>query len=302
MNKFARVSQRLFNTPLMLRPEKAEMLCAALVDRLGIASLDTIDGTTLGAAQLRQRADMWAEETPKTARDMYEIEDGVATIQINGTLVHKLGGVEPYSGMIGYDCLDRILADARANKKVEAIMLDMDTPGGETSGCFEFAKKVYQGSARFGGKPIFGFANEMSCSAGYAIASACDRVAATETSVTGSIGVWTLLVDMTKALDKNGFKVTMIRAGERKARGGPYEEADSEVVAKLQSWVDETRAMFIKLVSTFRTIPAGKIEAQEADWYSGETGMEHGLVDAVATPDEIYAALMAAGSQYRAAQ
>src|SRR5690606_18343757 len=104
MSKFARVASRLFNAPLMLRPEKAEMLCAALVDRLGIAKLDRIDGTSLGASQLRQMAwDDWGETKPKEAGDMYEVRRGVATVSVNGTLVHKLGGVEPWSGMVGYD-------------------------------------------------------------------------------------------------------------------------------------------------------------------------------------------------------
>ena len=67
MSKFARVAGRLFNAPLMLRPEKAEMLCAALVDRLGIAKLDRIDGTSLGASQMRQMAGDWYDAPPKTA-------------------------------------------------------------------------------------------------------------------------------------------------------------------------------------------------------------------------------------------
>lgn len=242
MSKFARISGRLFNAPLALRPEKAEMLCAALVDRLGIQKLDTIDGRSLGAAQLRQMAmdDDGYWNKPKTARDMYVVEQRVARIAVDGTLVHKLGGVEPYSGMTGYDCLDRIIADAQANKEVGAVLLDIDSPGGEVAGCFDFARKLRKMGASNGGKPIVAFANEMACSAAYAIASACDAVATSQTGQVGSIGVWTMLVDMTKGRDKNGIAVTMIRAGERKARGGPYEVADEATITKLQSWVDET--------------------------------------------------------------
>ena len=132
MNKFSRVAGRLFNAPLMIRPEKAEMLCAALVDRLGIAKLDRIDGTSLEASQLRLRAmdDDWGYAKPKTARDMYDVARGVARIAVDGTTVHKLGGVEPYSGMVGYDALQKIVADAAANDEVGAILLDIDSPGG----------------------------------------------------------------------------------------------------------------------------------------------------------------------------
>lgn len=288
MNKFARVGSQLFNVPLMLRPEKAEMLCAALVDRLGIAKLDRIDGTTLGAAQLRQRADDWGYDAPpKTARDMYAVTQGVATICIEGTLTHRLGGVEPSSGMCGYDQLDKIIADARANSEVKAILLDMDSPGGATAGCFELAKKIYAGSARFGGTPIFALGNEMACSAAYALACACDKVATTQTGVMGSIGVWTMIVDLTKGLDNEGIAVRMIRAGERKARGGPYETADAETIDKLQGWVDETWFMFADLVAQCRGIDAKTVLGWSGDWFTGGDALDMGLVDAVDSPDAV---------------
>lgn len=292
MSKFARVASRLFNAPLMLRPEKAEMLCAALVDRLGIAKLDTIDGTSLGAAQLRQKAMDWGYDyTPKTARDMYDIEDRVARICIDGTLVHKLGGVEPSSGMVGYDQLDRIISDALENKQVGAILLDIDSPGGEVAGCFDFARKLRTMGAKGGGKPIIAFANEMACSAAYAIASSCDAVMTTETGIVGSIGVYTLMVDMTKGLQKGGVEVTMIRAGERKARGGPYEKADAETVSKLEAWVDETWGIFCDHVAGGRPISSEAVRALRGDWFTGSDARDLGLVDAVDSPEAIFEAV-----------
>lgn len=291
MSRFSHVAGRLFNAPLMLRPEKAEMLCAALVDRLGIAKLDSVDGRSLGAAQLRQMAmdDDYYWAKPKTARDMYEVARGVATIPVSGTLVHKLGGVEPYSGMRGFDQIDRILADALANKEVGAVLLDIDSPGGEVSGCFDFARKLRGMTVAGGGqKPIVAFANEMACSAAYAIACACDAVMTTETGIVGSIGVWTMLVDMTKGLSKNGIEVTMIRAGDRKARGGPYEVPDDATFAKLQRWVDDTWQIFAEHVAECRAITADAVRSLEGDWYVGRDALDIGLIDAVDNPDSIF--------------
>lgn len=294
MSKFARISSRLFNAPLMLRPEKAEMLCAALVDRMGIAKLDTIDGRSLDAAQLRQRAGMWDDEPPKTARDMYVISRGVATVSINGPLAHKVGGVEPYCGIVGYDQLDRILADALANKEVGAVLLDIDSPGGEVAGCFDFARKLRGMTAAAGGeKPIVAFANEMACSAAYAIACACDAVMTTETGIVGSIGVWTMQVDMTKGLSKNGIEVTMIRAGDRKARGGPYETPDDETFSKLQAWVDDTWRIFAEHVAECRGESAEDVLRMEGDWFTGREALEMNLVDAVDSPDAIFESVAA---------
>lgn len=291
MSKFARVSSRLFNAPLMLRPEKAEMLCAALVDRLGIAKLDRIDGTTLGAVQLRQNASDWTEENEPAARRVYEVKSRVACVSVDGTLVHKLGGVRPYSGMIGYDQLERIVADAQDNREVGAIMLDIDSPGGEVAGCFAFAAKLRSMGARAGGKPIVAFANEMACSAAYAIAASCDAVMTTQTGMVGSIGVWTMIVDMTKGLSKNGIEATIIRAGERKARGGPYEHADRETISKLESWVDETWQIFAQHVADNRPITKQAVLALEGDWFTGNDALGLGLVDAVDTPEAIFEAV-----------
>lgn len=292
MTKFARVASRLFNAPLMLRPEKAEMLVAALVDRLGIAKLDAIDGTTIAASQLRQKASDWIDEEPASpARRQYTIEQRVARVPIDGSLVHKLGGVSPYSGMVGYDCLLKVIADAQENREVGAILLDIDSPGGEVAGCFDFARKLRSMGASGGGKPIVAFANEMACSAAYAIACSCDSVMTTETGMVGSIGVWTMLVDMTKGLSKNGIEATMIRAGERKARGGPYEHADKETFAKLQAWVDETWDIFATLVSENRPITKDAVLRLEGDWFTGSDALGLGLVDAVDSPEAIFEAV-----------
>ena len=292
MSKFARVSGRLFNAPLMLRPEKAEMLVAALVDRMGIAKLDAIDGTSLAASQLRQKASDWMDEEPTSpARRQYVVEQRVARVSIDGTLVHKLGGVSPYSGMVGYDCLAKVIADAQANKEVGAVLLDIDSPGGEVAGCFEFARKLGTMGARGGGKPIVAFANEMACSAAYAIGAACDAVMTTETGIAGSIGVWTMLVDMTKGLSKNGIEVTMIRAGDRKARGGPYEQSDQATLDKLQTWVDQTWDIFAGHVAETRPISKQAVLALEGDWFTGNEALALGLVDAVDTPEAIFDAV-----------
>lgn len=292
MTKFARVASRLFNAPLMLRPEKAEMLCAALVDRLGITKLDTIDGTSLAASQLRQKASDWGDEQPVSpARRQYTLERRVARVPIDGTLVHKLGGVSPWSGMVGYDCLLKVISDAQSNPEVGAILLDIDSPGGEVAGCFDFARKLRTMGASNGGKPIVAFANEMACSAAYAIACSCDSVMTTETGIVGSIGVWTMVIDMTKGLSKNGIEPTMVRAGDRKARGGPYEVADEETISKLQAWVDETWDIFATLVSDNRPISKDAVFGLEGDWFTGSDALDLGLVDAVDSPEAIFEAV-----------
>ena len=75
---------------------------------------------------------------------------------------------------------------------VRAILLDIDSPGGETTGCFELADYIY--SIR-GIKPVYAAANDIALSAAYAIASAASRVFVTRTGAVGSVGVYALHVD-----------------------------------------------------------------------------------------------------------
>lgn len=281
------LGQRLFNTPLMLRPEKCEIVVAALLDHFGVAKLNRVDGTAMGVIELRASAsDEVSGERP--VRRAYEVIDGVAIIPVQGSLAQRVGGLDPYSGVVGYNQVGTKIDFAMSDPTVRAILLDVDSPGGEVAGCFDLSRKIAANSKRSGGKPIIGAANEQAASAGYALISAADEVYMPETGIVGSIGVWTLLVDMTRALDKDGFEVTMIRAGERKARGNPYERADKQVVTKLQNWVEATRQQFAQLVADNRGIAVQQVLDQEGDWYHGDEALERGLIDGIGPFEAIF--------------
>lgn len=281
------IGQRLFNTPLMLRPEKCEVVVAALLDHFGVAKLNRIDGTSMGVVALRQEA-MDATEGDRPARRAYEVIDGVAIIPVQGSLCQRVAGLDPWSGCVGYNQLEAKLEMAMSDDGVRAILWDHDSPGGEVAGCFDLSRKIASYSARNGGKPMVGAVNEQSCSASYALISACDEIYMPETGVAGSIGVWTMLVDLTRALDKDGIEVTMVRAGERKARGGPYERADKEAVSKLFAWVEGTRQQFASLVAENRNMPVDDVLAQEGDWFPGDEAMKHGLVNGIGPFEAIF--------------
>lgn len=289
MIEYPLIGARLFNTPLMLRPEKCEIVVAALLDHFGVAKLNRIDGTSMGVIELRQQAfDQTDEGEARVEPRAYEVIDGVAIIPVQGSLAQRVSGLRPYSGMVGYNQIVALAGMAMADVGVRAILLDVDSPGGEVPGCFDAARKLASFSKRNGGKPIVGAANEQACSAGYALLSACDEIYMPETGITGSIGVWTLLVDLTRALDKDGIEVTMVRAGERKARGGPYERADKATMTKLQNWVEATREQFAALVADHRGLDVADVLSQEGDWFHGDEAMTLGLIDGIGSFEAIF--------------
>lgn len=281
------IGQHLFNVPLLLRPEKCEIVAAALLDHFGIAKLNRIDGTTMGVIELRQRAmDETAE--PRAERRAYEVIDGVAVIPAQGSLSQRVAGLDPYSGLVGYNQIERKFDMAMADDSVRAILFDVDSPGGQVAGCFDLARKIASMSARNGGKPIVGAANEQACSAGYALLSACDEIYMPDTAIVGSIGVWTMLVDMTRNLVRDGIEITMVRAGDRKARGAWFEKADKETVSKLMAWVENTREQFAALVAENRRLPIASVLEQEGDWFYGDEAGERGLVDGFGPMEMIF--------------
>lgn len=290
MRDFGRLAQRCFNVPLMIEPMKAEIICGALMQHLGIANFTRLDGATLEASELRQRAeDAMDGDRPRTR--YYELVNGTAFIPVEGTLMQKVAGLDPWSGQCGYNQIERKLNEAMGDPNVRRILLEIDSPGGEVSGCFALADKLFQMTARNGGKPIYAYANEMACSAAYALACVCDKVYMPETGVVGSVGVWVLLAEMTQRLKADGIKVTLRRAGDRKARGGAYEEWDDQALDKIDGWIENTRLIFANVVAQGRDMSVDAVLATEGNWYDGDEALKSGFIDGIGPREAVIAAL-----------
>lgn len=287
MIDYSMLSERLFNVPLMLRPEKCEVLALALLDHFGIAKIDRVDASSLGVVEVRQQASMgqYAREESRP----YRVIDRVAIIPIMGFLCQRMRWESSWA--TGYNQIEMKLEQAAHDEEVGSILFEIDSGGGEVPNSFDLARKIASYSARNSGKSMIAAVNEQAASAAYLMASACDEIYMPETGIAGSIGVWTMIVDFSRALDKDGFNFTMVRAGERKARGGPYEAADKELVAKLQAWVDETRDGFASIVAENRKARGMTLEsilAQEGDWFHGDETLKRGLVDGIGPFEAIF--------------
>lgn len=283
---FPHLAQRLFNVPLAIRPEKAEIVMAALAERLGITRLFR-DGRPVNLA-----FDFDLDDPPQSAVEDrgYDPVAGIAIIPVHGTLVQRTGSMRPYSGLSGYDQIRAALAMALDDDDIAAVVLDIDSPGGEVAGCFDLVDAIY--GCR-GQKPIWAILGENAYSAAYAIASAADRVTVPRTGGTGSIGILCLHVDFSKALAAAGIAVTMITYGARKGEGSEFEPLSDPVLARLQADVDRMGDLFCRTVARNRGLADAAVRGTEAGTYLGALGVEGGLADAVMAPDEAFRALCA---------
>jgi signal peptide peptidase SppA len=281
--KFEFLAQRLFNTPLAILPGKAEVIMAALSERLGISQVARV------GPSMMEDDDVVYSSRGSNPRGGYDVVAGVAIIQVCGTLVQKLGTLRPFSGMTGYDGIRQNFMTAMIDPDVKAIMLDIDSPGGEVSGCFDLVDTIYNSR---GTKPIWSILNESAYSAGYAIASAADRICVPRTGGVGSVGVIWMHMDWSKALTTAGFKVTFITFGESKADGHPEIPLSGEALERFQSDINTMGELFVNTAARNRNISAKVIRDTQARTYMGAAGVSIGLADEVLAPDAAFMALL----------
>lgn len=298
MTQFAHIAQRLFNTPLAIHPRKAEMVVAALAERLGIASLVRMNGDTVildKAAFFDGDDDDDFARRRETRRDPgYDMvgDTGIALIKVSGTLVHSLGQLRPYSGMTGYDGLRQAHLTALTDEAVRGIVHQIDSGGGEVAGCFDFVDMLYETR---GEKPVWAVCNESAYSAAYAIASAADRIIVPRTGGTGSIGVIAMHVDFSKALSSNGVKVSFITSegADRKTDGHGEIALSPEAYDAFKAEIDEAGRLFDDTVARNRGLTSRAVNDLKAATFMGANGVRTGLADAVMAPDAAFRALLA---------
>lgn len=289
MTNYPHLATRLFNVPIAIAPHKAEIVMAALADRFGITQLFRQDGEALMLANGGARAFLEETDSEQAQYKPYDVVEGVARIPIEGTLVHKLGTLHPFSGMTGYDGIRAMLSMALGDADVQAIMLDIDSPGGEVAGCFDLVDAIYD--AR-GSKPIWAVLTESAYSAAYAIASAADRIIVPRTGGTGSVGVICMHVDMSQALSNAGINVTLIHYGALKADGNEFNPLPKQTLARFQSDVDAMGEIFVETVARNRDLTPKRVRGTQAGTFLGADGVEIGFADAVMAPDEAFASLL----------
>ena len=217
----------------------------------------------------------------------YDVIAGIAVIPIQGILTNDAWS---WFGST-YPRIRSSFQTALVDPEVKAIALDIDSPGGEVAGCFDLADDIY---AARGPKPIMSIVDESAFSAAYALACAADKIVVPRTGGTGSIGVVAMHTDLTKALDQMGVKITTVQFGARKTEQYPTTALSDEARARMQVEVDQLGEMFVGMVARNREISAARVRNTEAGTFLGDAGVKAGLADAVASPQEAFAALLEA--------
>lgn len=216
----------------------------------------------------------------------FEIEDGIAEIEINGPL-------DSCSGWWwdNYEDICEKFEKAFSHSQVNGILCEINSPGGVVAGLLECCDAITKAKAE-SGKPVVVIVNGMACSAAYALASPADKIVCPRAATVGSIGVIATRFDYT-GMDKiNGIKVAITTSGSKKAWGNPHTAISEAESAETQDRVQKLAGMMIDAVARGRRMTSQQIVDLQAGTYLGVDAIAPGLIDLIGTEADARAELV----------
>lgn len=245
-------------------------------------------------------------EEPAQQADAVEQQGRVAVMNLFGSIVPRASAVRDVSA--AFASLERFQAafrEVKDDRGVSAIVLNIDSPGGMVDLVPETAALIR--GARRADRPIYAVANTIAASAAYWIGSAADQFFASPSAIVGSIGVRMMHVDQSGLLKMRGLKVTHISAGARKSEAleGPLTK---EALRALREEIGATYSMFVADVASARGVAESVVRADpEAGGahmgggraYHAEKALSLGMIDEIATLDEVLARATTGGRKPR---
>lgn len=267
--RYARIIETLVAKRWMITPEMHATLCGLVRSKLGESSAHSID------AQKPAMADRGDDIFGKKIKGM-STEDGVAVIPIVGVLANRVNLIEKSCGVCDYQDIRADVEEAYNDSRIKSVVLDIRSPGGTVSGCYETADAIARLASR---KSTVAFTDDLIASAAYYLAAPCKAIVATPSSMVGSIGCILQLLDDTKAWEMYGYKVETFRSDELKAVGASGTTLSDQQRVYLQELVDEGANRFKNWVSQHR--PMVRETAMDARVFTADGALAEGLIDRV---------------------
>jgi protease-4 len=200
-------------------------------------------------------------------------------------------GNEP-AGRVGGRSTAELIRRARNDEQIKAVVLRVDSPGGSPFGS-ELVRRELE-LTRAAGKPVVVSMANLAASGGYWISLAADEMIADAATITGSIGVFALLPNGAKALDKLGVHTAGQPSTWLAGQGDPRRPLDPRYAQLVQASIDHVYADFTQLAAKARKTTPDKIDAvAQGRVWTGVQARQRGLVDRVGGYAEAIAAAAA---------
>jgi protease-4 len=220
----------------------------------------------------------YAENRAKTPKENTS-KDKIAIIYAQG----EIGNGEGDLNIIGEGSMRRSLQEARKNENIKAIVLRIDSPGGNalTSDLIwreiELTKKV---------KPVVVSMGNYAASGGYYLACNANKIFAEANTITGSIGVFGTLPNFSKLIDRVGIHVEQVNTHENAAEYSVFKPIDEKFRIVTQESVERIYNTFLNRVAAGRKMTFAQVDAvAQGRVWSGSEAVKVGLVDEIGGMD-----------------
>lgn len=204
----------------------------------------------------------------------------IVDVGVGGALTHH-----PSFCFDSYDAIKARVGEA-LKSPATAVILNINSPGGDASGCFELSKRLRQ-MAKTAGKALIAYVDARALSSGYAIACAADRIVVGETGFVGSVGCCAQLLDVTGADKQAGLNIVTLASGRRKLDGNPHVAISDDMITAQQAQIDSMAGLFFELVAGVRNMTPEQVKGLEAATFHGSKAVAAGLADEVLMFEEL---------------
>lgn len=264
---YDRIIDEALRTPWMLEERMRSEVWRILRFRAagGRLTAEELQGRIAAAGRERQSA-----PAPKT----------IAVVPVYGVIAHRV--FEASSGMTSTDEIGAYLRRATADPEIDVVLFDFATPGGTVTGVPELAKEIAAAKQR---KYVAAIVNGEMNSAGLFLGAQAHEIVSIPSGLVGSLGTWMLHIDESAALEKEGYKVTEIVAGEHKLDTAPWKPLSGETKAFLQDQVDTFNREFEAAVAKGRGVSIEVVRAKYGNGrvFTAKQALDIGMIDAIET-------------------
>lgn len=211
-----------------------------------------------------------------------KVSRSVAVLPIVGVLSQRMDLMAAMSGGTSTERLGREFDALVSDGSVDAIVLDIDSPGGNYYGTPELASKIM---AARGSKPIVAVANSMAASAAYWIGTAADELVVTPSGDVGSVGVVAVHGDESGANEQMGVSYDYVTYGRHKAEANPDGPLSTEAREHIQQQVDVAGKTFDAAVAAQRGTTAKVVHDTfgQGRTFDAKTAIGKGMADRIGT-------------------
>lgn len=215
-------------------------------------------------------------------------DDGICCIPFNGVLVNRAGDWEKWAGCISHQDIIADIEEALGDDQIDAIMFDVDSPGGTVAGSFELAELIDEANAQ---KPCWSWIGGMCCSAAFLALSGCNSIYGTVTSELGAIECYLPFCDMSARYREAGLEMDIIKPDQSTHAAAGYPGTSLTEVQReyMKEQVTDLLNMYVAHLREVR--PQIPEEAMDGRSFIGERAIQTGMLDAITTKSQAIADL-----------